>query len=508
MKNGFFIGSLGVFLISASLAQAQAPLIPAPPTYPPNFEEPAGAAPDFFSNVFGTSTTNSGPETGRVWFTGDYLLWWAKSSPVPPLVITGPGPTVNGPVIFGPVKVKTSPGFIGLQTVTGTPTSFNLTTPNQVLLGNDMGSGAQSGARFNLGGWLDSSHTFGVEASYFFLNTNTTSFGASSGGSPALSIPYINGSTGMETAYPVAQAPTTLNTNVAINTTPATFVHLFNNAITDAYLGSVTVRSTSSLQGAETNAFWSPFNSSTLGLRLLAGARFVELDENLDMASTVTHTHSDTTTFEPALGLPTGKIAVVNNFTSQVSRVDQFGTHNTFYGGQVGAQGEYSWGGLSLMASAKVALGGMQESVDASGASTFSVTSIATPVEDIKLAGIPLTVAKAPAVTTFTNGSSPNGLFVQPGNSGRQTRDIFAVVPEGLFQVSYRFTDHVMASVGYTFLYLSTVARPGDQIDRAISPGLVALPPNNAGATRPVFQQFQSSDFWAQGINFGLHFSY
>jgi len=307
----------------------------------------------------------------------------------------------------------------------------------------------------------------------------------------------------------VAQPTTIATTMVSINTTPDVFVHLFNDTTTDAYQGSVTVRSTNRFQGGEANAFWSPLNTSTLSWKLLAGFRYAELDESLSMGSSVLHTHTDTTNYEAALGLPTGKIPVLNDLTSAVTRVDQFGTQNTFYGGQIGTKADFGWGRLWFSAAAKVALGEMEEMVDANGYSSFSTTTTATPVKSILLAGIPLVVATgAHNVTTSTQGSSTNGLFVQPGNSGRQTRNIFAVVPEGNFQVSYHFTDWAMASVGYNFLYMSTVARPGDQIDRAISPGLLALPPTTAGATRPAFQQFQSSDFWAQGLNFGVQFSF
>ena len=71
-------------------------------------------------------------------------------------------------------------------------------------------------------------------------------------------------------------------------------------------------------------------------------------------------------------------------------------------------------------------------------------------------------------------------------------------------------TRRVRATVGYTFFYMSEVVRPGDQIDRVVNP--TQLP--TAGAfvagttpTRPSFP-FQSSDFWAQGLNFGLEIRY
>jgi hypothetical protein len=54
------------------------------------------------------------------------------------------------------------------------------------------------------------------------------------------------------------------------------------------------------------------------------------------------------------------------------------------------------------------------------------------------------------------------------------------------------------------------VARPGDQIDRVIDVSRIPnsglqVPP--AAQTRPVLQ-FKGSEFWAQGISFGLEFTW
>ncbi len=58
--------------------------------------------------------------------------------------------------------------------------------------------------------------------------------------------------------------------------------------------------------------------------------------------------------------------------------------------------------------------------------------------------------------------------------------------------------------LGYTFLYWSSVVRPGDQIDRDVNPNL--LPPEATpltGLQRPVFT-FVESDLWVNGLNLGL----
>jgi hypothetical protein len=52
-------------------------------------------------------------------------------------------------------------------------------------------------------------------------------------------------------------------------------------------------------------------------------------------------------------------------------------------------------------------------------------------------------------------------------------------------------------------LYLSEVLRPGDQLGLPLDlTPLIGLP----GAVGPVAFRFLETDFWAQGVNFGLEF--
>ena len=65
--------------------------------------------------------------------------------------------------------------------------------------------------------------------------------------------------------------------------------------------------------------------------------------------------------------------------------------------------------------------------------------------------------------------------------------DQFAVMPELGVTLSYAITSNLEATVGYRFLYMSRVARAGDQID---------LDLDLVGSTRPVFA-FEHTDFEA-----------
>ena len=107
-------------------------------------------------------------------------------------------------------------------------------------------------------------------------------------------------------------------------------------------------------------------------------------------------------------------------------------------------------------------------------------------------------------------GTVPGGLLVLSTNGGRRARDEFAVVPEIGINVGYQICYWLRAYVGYSFLYWSDVARPGDQFNRVVNPTIV--PASNTfgtpiGPAQPSCT-FQHTDFWAQGVNFGLEFRY
>ena len=70
--------------------------------------------------------------------------------------------------------------------------------------------------------------------------------------------------------------------------------------------------------------------------------------------------------------------------------------------------------------------------------------------------------------------------------------------------LGYDITCRLRATFGYNFLYWSQVARPAGQLDLNVS----QLPPEApTGAQRPAFNN-AASDYWAQGMNFGLDFRF
>jgi hypothetical protein len=356
------------------------------------------------------------PPAGRFWVSGEYLLWWIRDSHLPPLVTASP---------------PTSGGILGQP---GTVVLFGGRTDNE----------ERSGGRFRAGYWLDSQQTFGLEGGYFFLGSRSVNFNAGSAGagSAVIGRPFFNVISGAEDAELVS--------------------------VPGLLTGTVAVNLSSRLQGAELNGVCNLCCGCSGRVDLLAGFRYLELNEGLGIAEDLT--------VNPGVPLTGGTAFRVN---------DQFNTRNRFYGGQVGARAEFRSGGLFVNVLGKVALGATNQVVDVAGS-----TVIAPPGR----------------VPTVGNG----GLLAQPTNSGHFSRDRFAVVPEVGINVGYQVTQHLRAFVGYSFLYWSDVVRPGDQIDRAVNPTQLprsATAPLLSGPARPA-PVLRDTDFWAQGISFGVEFRY
>jgi hypothetical protein len=200
---------------------------------------------------------------------------------------------------------------------------------------------------------------------------------------------------------------------------------------------------------------------------LLGGFRWLQLTEDLGI-------FQDDSINVTASGL-TGQ---PNNITTlslnmELTRHEQFSTENNFYGGQVAARAEFAYQRFFVSVLGMLGLGDMHERATIGGSATTTGSQT-------------VTTASGATQTTSLAGTAP-GWLAQASNIGSYSRDRFAVVPEARVSVGYQITDNLSLAVGYTFLYASTVVRPGDQIDPVSGPG------------HPTFT-FHGTDFWAQGL--------
>jgi hypothetical protein len=320
----------------------------------------------------------------------------------------------------------------------------------QVLFGDrSLRFGALSGLRLTAG--VDLSEGLGLEAGYFALERRTAGSAVISdeNGNPLIARPVFN------------------------NQAPAENAYLY--ALPGTASGSVIVTAHTQMQGAEFNLTANLCHDSCTSFTLFTGFRFLELKEDLNIIGNVTPLVAGFLTFAGGAADP----------PNSVTDFDSFKTSNKFYGGQIG--GRFTWHGdrFDVGVLGKLALGATQELIFING-----VSALNTP-------GAPPT-------------TNPGGLLAEPSNINRYYHSNIELIPEVGIDLGYRVTPQLRITLGYSVLYWSRVARPGNQIDRVVSAGQVARDPTfgtSTGDNRPVFQ-LRESDFWAQGLNFGLEFQY
>jgi hypothetical protein len=230
--------------------------------------------------------------------------------------------------------------------------------------------------------------------------------------------------------------------------------------------GKLQIATQSNVIGGGLNAVHNLCCTQTCRLDLLYGYRYFEL--------------TDSVTVRESLTTLAGQTLVPPGFQFQIS--DRFKTQNQFNGGVIGLSGENRVGILFFGARASVALGATREITDIAG------TTLLVPP------GVPPTAL-------------PGGLLTLPPNAGHNDRSMFAVMPEVGLRMGVQMTNYARMYVGYNYLYLSNVARAGDQIDLRVNPNL--LPPGTAqpGPALPAFTP-KTTDFWMQGINVGCEFRF
>jgi len=351
------------------------------------------------------------------------------------------------------------PALLTTGTLTS-PTSLGsgiLGTPSASVLAGDsyLNQGPYSGFRIG-GGVMNCAGTIGGEGSFFYLAQRgiEESFASGPNGSPLLARPIIDARTGNETVLFVS-AP-------------------------NAFSGSFNVTSATEFFGADGNLLlpWTRCAAcypDEIGYYVtgLGGFLYLNLRDDLTLS-------------QSSNILPAG-VGFLNGLPiparGNVSLSDDIRTLNQFYGGQIGIKAGITWWRFTLNGTGKIALGSMREQADLTGSTTGFNAALGT------------------------TATVPGGLYVLGTNVGSHTRNILAVVPQGTLSLAVEITSQIKLTVGYTIIYVSDVARPGNLIDRSINrtelPASQTFNPAIPGPQRPGFT-WTGTDFWAQGINVGL----
>jgi hypothetical protein len=333
------------------------------------------------------------------------------------------------------------------------------------------------GVQITAGSWLTSSQKIGLEGGYFILPAITQKKSLHTSGkvgSPSYAVP-IHDVTGLW----------------GLNGVSGESIYLLPGPLGDmpGFHGDFNLKLSSKFQGAQLNAVYRIAHWRFFGLNALTGFRWLQLKEQL-MFQASTHT--------------------VPNFPSGfafANTKDSFNTKNDFYGSQIGIGAAYANRHFDVKGVLQVGLGAIVETIHIDGSSKTSNGNLF--YETKNTAGETL----------------KGGIFAQKTNMGSHHRHAFAAVLDANIKANVKISRYFELGAGYSFLWISALARPGKQIDRKINPTLTALaeasretvgtqkaptpfgqpgPAQPAqGPKRPHFS-LKNSDFWIQGLTVGV----
>lgn len=194
------------------------------------------SAPQVASSYAGASM----PCEESCWFATEYLLWWLRSGPTPPLVTSG------------------DPASRGILGAPGTAVLFG---------GDRLDYGTFSGLRLKAGAWIDEEKDFGVEVNGFLTESRSVGFqmASNASGSPAIFVPAQT-SPGVEGSFTLA--------------TPLVFDPVFGPF---QNTGAVAVASSTRLWGSEINGLYWREGGRNFDMVWLAGFRYLSLQEDIRM---------------------------------------------------------------------------------------------------------------------------------------------------------------------------------------------------------------------------------
>ncbi len=325
---------------------------------------------------------------------------------------------------------------------TATAQAGVLKTPGVRTLAATSGLGDEfrSGLRLNGGVWLNKEQTLGLQAGAFFLGDGNESSTFVSNGDPVLTRPFKNAVTGQ----------------------PASQLVAFPGVVG----GAIGIDHQSSIYGFDAALRGNMCCGCCYRLDALIGYRYLRLEDTLGIGENLVAGASAPN----SLGVPTGTNIVVG---------DRFHTSNTFHGVQVGIAGEYRfWDRWFVSGTGKASLGYIDQASEMSGATTVTVPGQA-PVQNV------------------------GGLYALSSNIGHTSHWDALIVPEVNANLGYQLSKNLRVRVGYNFLYIGSVARPGSILDTTVNPALIPPATGNPLPVRPAFQEIRP-DYFLHGVSGGV----
>lgn len=226
--------------------------------------------------------------------------------------------------------------------------------------------------------------------------------------------------------------------------------------------GGISSTFTSRIMGGEANARLLLNGNPRYGLScfFLTGPRYLRIDERFQSQDSVRELGNLARTF----------------FIS-----DTFTTYNEFFGGQFGFVFRYRQDDLALQVTPKLAIGNIHE------------TAIVDGLTVVQNANLFVT--------------DQQGLYAQPSNIGRYVTDRISFLPEVEVDLTWFVTERIRFKAGYSFVFLSDMVRPVDQIDRRVNIQPLQAPAQ-IGVALPARPTLEQTDFWMHWLRLGLEFAF
>lgn len=346
---------------------------------------------------------------------------------------------------YPPLVTTSPPGTIrddaGVLFRTGTRTVFGDDTYD---------GGARSGGKATLGMWCDPCKSFALVGNYFLMEEADEDYFSTSLGDPIIARPFFNTFLDRQDSLLVAY-PGVVEGSINVDTqNNVQGAELYGRGALAAIFEGVPL-----LDG-----LFSYTRGTGYRVDFIGGYRWTKVSDDLAI-------HTQRTSIDPVGALPVG---------TKIATTDVFATDNSFHGGTLGLMGDVQTGPVIVSIWGKCTLGNQREEVAINGNNT-------TITPD--------------GMVSIRN----SGLLAMPTNIGNFHRNHFVAVPEAGISVRYAVTKHLELSLGYSFLYWSSMILAGDQVDTFVN--LTQLVPAAfTGPARPAFN-FRETDFWLQTINAG-----
>ena len=161
---------------------------------------------------------------------------------------------------------------------------------------------------------------------------------------------------------------------------------------------------------------------------------------------------------------------------------DRFETENRFHGVEFGVMRTWQRQRWTFEAGSRVALGNINQRVLIDGSTTVTVPGVEPVVQ-------------------------PFGILAGPSNIGEYERNRFGVLTDSRLEIGYWLSCRLKLQLGYNFIFINDVARPGNAIDLNVNGTAIDPTVATTGPASPNFD-WNSESLFLHGFNAGIEFRF